>query len=564
MFPEDFHLQLVIILTLGFSLASFLGYVAQALTLSPILGYLFAGFLIGPYSPGYIADLKLSEQLAEVGVMLMMFGVGLHFKWQDLVNVKNIAVPGAFGQTFVATVLSAIIYHLFGGEWATGIILGLAIGVASTVVLIRVLSDRNLIHTKEGHIAIGWLIVEDILTVVVLILLPTIVAFLLGQPISFQEIFVALFFVFFKLSALTLFMFTLGRKIASFMLLKIAKTRSPELFILTVLALIFFIATSSALVFGTSIALGAFIAGMIIGQTDVSHQASAYASPLKDSFVVIFFLTVGMLFNPQVIVEHFWMFLSILGIILVIKPLVAFFIGIVLGYPASIAISIAIALAQIGEFSFILAEEAAKYHLFPDESFDIVIACAFISIAINPSLFKLMLRVRSRLPRYDSPQSLVRVRKSEELTAVVIGFGIIGEKIVRMLERRGYRTVIIDDNMEKITRLLKEDREAIFGEASFPNMLTHVNSASILVITIPDMATSIHIIRYAQQLHPNIMIIARAKSEEDERLFRELGVHLICCEDEEMNHAFQRLIFELPKMYTEYHKQKKSTFALVS
>lgn len=392
--PSSINLKLVVTLTFGFGLAAIFGYLSYRLKFSPILGYLVAGYCIGPFSQGYV-DIKLAEQMAEVGIMLMMFGVGLHFRWEDLAKVKYIAIPGAVIQTLVATTIAALGVHAIGVGWETGVLIGLAIGVASTVVLVRVLSDQQLLNTLQGHIAVGWLIVEDVLTVMVLILLPTIVDFLTGASVSFQEILISFLEVIGKLVLLGALMFTLGRKVVSFILTKIVKTGSQELFTLSMLALIFVIATGSAYIFGSSIALGAFIAGMVIGQTKVRQQALVHASPMRDAFVVIFFLSVGMLFNPQAIIEHPTLFLLVLSIILVIKPLTAFIIVLLSRYKMAIALSIAVALAQIGEFSFILAQEAGAFHIFPDEAFDVIVACALISIAINAPLFKLLSYLRT-------------------------------------------------------------------------------------------------------------------------------------------------------------------------
>jgi monovalent cation:H+ antiporter-2, CPA2 family len=548
--PHEFNLKIVIILTIGFALASFLGYLAQRLKLSPILGYLLAGFLIGPFSPGYVADLELAEQLAEVGVMLMMFGVGLHFKWQDLVNVKNIAIPGAIGQTLVAATAAAIIMHMLGGSWQVGVIIGLAIGVASTVVLVRVLSDQNLLHTPQGHIAVGWLIVEDILTVAVLILLPTIVALLTGVSISVPELLTSMAMVLVKFALLAAIMFTLGRKFVSYTLLKIAQTRSQELFTVTILALIFVIAAGSALLFGTSIALGAFIAGMVIGQTNVSHQASAYASPMKDAFVVIFFLSVGMLFNPMAIWEHMSLFLSILFVILVIKPVTAFLITYFMRYPIGTAITIALALAQIGEFSFILAEEAGRYHIFPDEGYDVIVACALISISVNPLLFKLYNYLKPSILGEDKTsdiQHLVQEILRKDSKALVIGFGVIGQAVVKTLDQMGISPVIIDRNVDTVAKLIEEKREAVYGDASHPKMLelAHIQSTNFLIITIPDFAATLNIIHYALEIHPDITIITRARHLEDQNLLIQQNVHLIFCDEKEAIEAFQKAISQL-------------------
>jgi CPA2 family monovalent cation:H+ antiporter-2 len=543
---ETLNLKIVLILTIGFTLASLLGYLTQRLKLSPILGYLLAGFVIGPFSPGFVADIQLSEQLAEIGVMLMMFGVGLHFKWQELVSVKRIAIPGAVGQTLVATVVAALFVHYLWGSWGPGVIIGLAIGVASTVVLVRVLSDNNLLNTLEGHIAVGWLIVEDILTVAVLILLPTIVALLSGASISFQDILVALALVIFKFVLLAAFMFTLGKRFVSFALFKIARTRSPELFTLAVLSLTFLIATSSALIFGASIALGAFIAGMVIGQTEVRYQASAYASPMKDAFVVIFFLVVGMLFNPMAIFGNFSLLIGILFIVLVIKPLSAFLIVIAMRYPFKVALSIAFALAQIGEFSFILAEQAGHYpHIFPDEAFDIIVACALISISINPLLFKLLNYFSPYFAKQNSREMEPCVTALSKLVpkALLIGFGTVGQNIVPSLEKLGYQPVIIEKDVDTVARLVKEKREAVYGEASFPNLLkmANIEIVKVLIITIHDLDEILNIIHYSHEAYPNISIIAVVKNLEEKSILSNLGVFALC-EEEEISFALDNLL----------------------
>ncbi|MFI0434483.1 MAG: cation:proton antiporter [Parachlamydiaceae bacterium] len=545
---EPLNLKIVLILTIGFTLASLLGYLTQRLKLSPILGYLLAGYLIGPFFPGFVADLQLAEQLAEVGVMLMMFGVGLHFKWQELVSVKNVAIPGAIGQTFIATAVAAFFVHHLWGSWEAGVIIGLAIGVASTVVLVRVLADNRLLDTLQGHIAVGWLIVEDILTVAVLILLPTIVALLSGGSVSAYDILIALSLLLLKFIFLAAFMFTLGKHLVSYSLFKIAQTRSPELFTLAVLALIFLIATTSALLFGTSIALGAFIAGMVIGQTEVRHQASAYASPMKDAFVVIFFLSVGMLFNPMAIFQNFSFFLGILFIILVIKPLSAFIIVMLMRYPIHVALSIAFALGQIGEFSFILAEQAGHYHIFPDVAFDIIVACSLISIAINPILFNFLNFLKFYFINKESTQIEHQTNGEGEQRrkAVIIGFGSIGQNIAPSLEKLGYQPVIIETDVEKVAKLVEEKREAFYGEASFPNMLkmAEIDSVSVLIVTIVDLTSTVDIVNYARDLYPTIPIIARTQNIADKHMLMGLGVHVVC-EHEEITHALNRLLEKL-------------------
>lgn len=542
---EELNLKIVLILTVGFSLAGLLGYFTQRMKLSPILGYLIAGYLIGPFFPGFSVDVQLAEQLAEVGVMLMMFGVGLHFQWQELFNVKRIAIPGAVGQTLITTVVAVFFVHFLKGSWQTGVLIGLAIGVASTVVMMRVLSDNNLLHTIQGHIAVGWLIVEDILTVAVLILLPTIVALLTGESISVIEILEAVVLVIIKFLVLAALMFTLGKRCVSYVLFQVARTRSPELFTLAVLSLTFLIATGSTLLFGTSIALGAFIAGMVIGQTEVRHQAFAYASPMKDAFVVIFFLAVGMLFNPLAIADHFFFFLGILFIILVIKPLAALLIAWAMRCPYYVSLSIAFALAQIGEFSFILAEQANSYHIFPDEAFDIIVACAIISIAINPVLFRWLKSFKPIPPISDSPDLYYhQLAPSPDLPkALIIGFGSIEQDIYPVLERLGYQPVVIEKDVDTVLKLVQEKREAVYGEASFPNMLkiAQVKSVKLLIITILDLTETLSIIHYARDIYPDIPIIARALTIEEKEILINLGIQAIC-EDEEIASALARKI----------------------
>lgn len=396
---EPLNLKIVLTLTIGFGLAAIFGYLSHRVKLSPILGYLFAGYLIGPFSPGFVADLQLAEQLAEVGVILMMFGVGMHFKWQDLVHTSGISIPGALGQTLVTTLACILLTQYIGWSIEAGIIFGLAIGVASTVVLMRVLADNNLLNTPQGHVAVGWLIVEDIITVAALLLIPAAASSLQGDGFSMQSLIISFGIVLVKFLALAIIMFTVGLRCVSYFFTKVVQTQSHELFTLTVLALTLIIAVGSTLLFQTSIALGAFIAGMVIGQTHVRRQASSNAMPIKDAFVVIFFLSVGMLFNPAAIQENPLLFGAVLSIILLLKPLAAILITLVLRYPFKTALTVAIGLAQIGEFSFILAEQALNLKILPDAAYDLIVAAAIITISVNPLLFK-MFKLENEPPKH--------------------------------------------------------------------------------------------------------------------------------------------------------------------
>ncbi len=387
---EALNLKIVLILTVGFALASILGYLSHRIKLSPILGYLIAGYLIGPYSPGYVADRQIAEQLAEIGIILMMFSVGLQFKWQDLARYKRTAVPGALVQTFFALIVSAALVYSIGWSLEAGIIFGLSIGVASTVVLARILADNALLNTPAGHLSVGWLIVEDIITVAALLILSPLASSYNGEGFSLKSVALAFLFALVKFAALNWVMFTWGKRLVSYLLSKVVLTNSHELFTLTILALTFVVAAGSALLLGTSIALGAFVAGMVMGQTRIRFQISMNALPLKEAFVVVFFLSVGMLFDPYTVVEHPLLSLAVLAIILIVKPLAAFSITLILRNPLKTAFVTALALAQIGEFSFILAERATTLGVLPRAGYDIIIACSLISISINPLLFKLL------------------------------------------------------------------------------------------------------------------------------------------------------------------------------
>lgn len=547
---ESHSLKIVLILTVGFAFASLFGYFTQRARLSPILGYLLAGYFIGPYSPGYVADIEIAEQLAEIGVVLMMFGVGLHFKLEELLKVKSIAIPGAILQTLAAAICGAFFLYAMNWSLGAGLIIGLSIGVASTVVLVRMLSEHQLLKTEQGHIAVGWLIVEDILTVVFLITVPILAVSLKEDKFLFLEFGKALFVTIAKVSLLGIFMFTIGQKVVTYLLFKIARTRSQELFIISILAMIFLTATGSALIFGTSLALGAFIAGMVIGRTHVRHQATSQALPIQDVFFVIFFLSVGMLFNPAAILTHPFIFLGILGIILVVKPFVACLITWAYRYPLKVAFTVAFALAQIGEFSFILSEEAMKYDILPEAGYDLLVACAIVSIAINPLLFRVLDPLFSYLGISKSVMFVISpLSKTPSPTrAIIVGYGPIGRAAMQTLERLGFIVIVVDLNVDTITQLIAEQRQAVYGDASQGIILesAQIKTSSLLVITIPDAAAVRKIIAMARQLNPEIELLVRARFLHDRSYLAEAGIELICCEKESMQ-AFEHALNKLAK-----------------
>jgi CPA2 family monovalent cation:H+ antiporter-2 len=559
---------LILTLAIGFSLALAFGYLTQRLKLSPILGYLLAGIVVSPFTPGPVADQGLANQLAEVGVILLMFGVGLHFHLEDLWDVRKVALPGAIIQSFMATLLGMLVAHLFGWPWAHGLILGIAISVASTVVLIRVLSDNALVDTAKGHIAVGWLIVEDVFTVVVLVLLPAIATAGGaataggGQPGSgIWPVLLSIGLAVLKIAVLGVLVLLVGGKLIPWILAKVARTRSRELFTLSVLAIALVIAVLASVAFGASMALGAFLAGMVVGQSKMSEQAAADALPLKDAFAVIFFVSVGMLFNPNLVLQNWALFLAVMGIILVAKPLGALFIVLVLGRPVGTALTVAAGLAQIGEFSFILSSEASRLGLLPAEGSSVIVAAALVSIGLNPLVFKGTLRLESALRgkkrlwrvlnrkaeakgsglNFDAAP---RIETGKAVRAVVVGYGPVGVTACRLLEGFGLEPVVIDLNVDTVARISAQGGLAIYGDAGKADILKAAGlaRARYLVVTLPDLASRIPVIVAARQLNENIKIFSRAHYLTERDALEELGVTEICYEEAEAAVGLARLI----------------------
>lgn len=548
----DHHAQIVIILTVGFAAASLLGFIAERFKMPSMLGFLMAGFLIGPYSPGFVADLKLAEQLAEIGVILMLFGVGLHFKLEDLSKFKKIAIPGALVQTIVAASVTTFALMHFGWSVAASSIMGFSVGVASTVVLVRMLSDFKLLTTPQGHIAVAWLIVEDIMTVAILVLLPL---FSTNTTLPTMDVLTSIAWLLLRFTTLALIIFTFGHKVVDYLLTQVARLRSHELLTLSVLATTFLIATASAYFFGASIALGAFLAGMTIGKCEVKHQAAANALPLKDVFSSLFFLTVGMLFNPTVIVTEPLLFLGILAVILLIKPITAFLLVLGFNYPVQSALTIAIALAQIGEFSFILAEQALERDFLPDTGYDILVACAIVSIALNPLLFRLfgLGEKRPKIATFlrkapDKIASVVEHYRDKPPEVIVVGFGPIGQAVNQSLESLRVKTTIVEQNIDTIPKLRDQKLHVIYGDAAHPNILEscHIGSSKLLVITIPEIGPTVNIIKSARLLNPKVHIIARANYLADAKVLEDLKVRHICSEKESAK-AFKDLVTNILK-----------------
>ena len=538
-------------------LALVLGLITQRLRLSPIIGYLLAGIALGPYTPGFVADPQMAHDFAEVGVILLMFGVGLHFNFNDLLGVRRIAIPGCVGQILVASALGTMFAISFGIGAGAGIVLGIAISVASTVVLIRNLADNDLLQTNQGHIAIGWLILEDIFTVFVLVALPGI-ASISGQSKGGGEgLLITLGWAIAKFAGLSLLVVVVGRKVIPRLLSLVARTRSQELFTLTILSLALAIATGSAALFGVSMALGAFLAGIVVGQTEVSHQAAADALPMRDAFAVLFFVSIGMLFDPQAIIKEPRLLVALLGIILLAKPLTAFLIIWFLRYSVRTAITVALALAQIGEFSFLLANEAKGLGLLSADGQSLLIACALISIAANPLLFRAITPLEQWLRSKERIWSILSVwsnyegailNKEERLRlsgpgqkvrtktrSVIVGYGPVGQTACRILRDFDIPVVIIDLNVDTVRNLIESGQAAIYGDASRRDILkaAGVEEADYLLVTIPDVLTRSAVIATAREMNPNLHVFTRARYLQERVWLEEMGATDICTEEAE-------------------------------
>ncbi len=461
-------LDLILTLTGGLAAALAAGYLTHRLGLSPIVGYLFAGMLVGPNTPGFVADQPLAEQLAEVGVILLMFGIGLHFHLDDLLAVWRIAVPGAIVQSALATALGAIVGHAFGWSWPAGIIFGIALSVASTVVLVRVLSDNNHLHTPAGHIAVGWLVVEDLFTVLVLVLMP--VVFGAATEGSIPS---ALGLALVKVVALVVIVATLGGRLLPWILKHVAATRSRELFTLAVLVVALGLAVGAAMVFGVSMALGAFMAGMVVGRSEFSVRAASDALPMRDAFAVLFFVSVGILLDPAHLIREPALILATLGVVLVAKPLAALAIAALMRYPLETGLSVAVALAQIGEFSFIVARLGSDLGLLTPEATNTVIAASIASIILNPILYRAVrpvVRWRARRIATDRAHAVARSPspRTARFSAVVVGHGPVGRTVARLLRENEIEPTVIDLNVDTVRSLTSEGVRAVYGRRQPP------------------------------------------------------------------------------------------------
>ena len=517
------HVPLIATMVAAIVLAFVFGALAHRLRLSPLVGYLLAGVAIGPFTPGFVGDMQLASQLAEIGVILLMFGVGLHFSLSDLMKVRSIAIPGAVVQIAIATAMGWGLARFLGWNLAAGLVFGLALSVASTVVLLRALEQLDLFRTERGRIAIGWLIVEDLAMVLALVLLPPVATMLESGGGLDGEVLWSLAWTLGKVALFVALMLVGGRRIVPWVLERIARTGSRELFTLCVLALALGIAYGSATLFSVSFALGAFFAGMVLNESDLSHRAAEQTLPLQDAFAVLFFVSVGMLFDPSVLTRSPWAVLATLAIILLGKSAAAFGLVLLFRYPLRTAVTVAVSLAQIGEFSFILVALGMQLGILPEEGQGLILAGALLSITANPLLFAAVQRLfpdeAEPLPPADTAPEL---RDYQALSGhvIVVGHGRVGRFVTQALQEvpaeEERPVVVIDLQRERVKALQAAGVRAVYGNAAAAGILERagVQGASLLLVTVPDALEGGGVVQQARTLNPTIAIAARAHSDE--------------------------------------------------
>jgi CPA2 family monovalent cation:H+ antiporter-2 len=528
------HTSLIATICAGLGLAFIFGAIANRLKLPVLVGYLVAGVIVGPFTPGYVADQELAPQLAEIGVILLMFGVGLHFSVKDLMSVRKIAIPGAVVQILAATAMGIGLAHLLGWTLGAGIVFGLALSVASTVVLLRALQERRLIETDRGRIAVGWLIVEDLAMVLALVLLPALSGMLGGEapPPGPGGVAGAFAITIGKVAAFVALMLIVGRRVIPWILHRIAHTGSRELFRLAVLAIALGVAFGSAALFGVSFALGAFFAGMIMAESELSQQAANETLPLRDAFAVLFFVSIGMLFNWSVILREPLAVLATLAIIVIGKSVAAWMIVIAFKRPQSVALTISASLAQIGEFSFILAGLGVSLKLLPKDGQDLILAGAILSILINPLLFAVLDKILPKLVgRTGEP---VAPAIAAQPHGVLVGYGRVGKTVAEGLKGR-MPLVVIEDEGERADELRTGGFEVIQGNAVRPEVLLRAGlaEATHLFVAVPSPFEAARIIEQARAANPKVKIIARAYTDADVDLLTQMGAtHALIGEQE--------------------------------
>ena len=553
------NISLITTISAAFGLALLLGMLAVRLKLPALVGYLAAGIVIAPTTPGFVADMELAAQLAEIGVMLLMFGVGLHFSLDDLLEVRRIALPGAILQISVATALGMAMAHFWGWSLGAGLVFGLSLSVASTVVLLRALEDRGILDSMNGRIAVGWLVVEDLVTVLMLVLLPPLSGWLGGEGKDDGNLWTTLASTLLQVAAFIALMLVVGRKLFPWLLWRVARTGSRELFTLCVIAAAVGIAYGSSKLFGVSFALGAFFAGMVLRESELSHRAAQESLPLRDAFSVLFFVSVGMLFDPKVLIDSPLQVLGVVAVIIVGKSLAAFVLVLLLRYPLNTALTVSASLAQIGEFSFILAALGLSLGLMPQEAQSFILAGAIISIALNPLVFQAIEPIqawirsnsdlarrleRSADPLAELPMSLDQNKLTGQV--VLVGYGRVGRRIADALSERGVHYVVAEQNRERVEQLRKQGIPAVAGNASEPAVLiqAHIARAAMLVIATPDTFHVRRMVEIARALNPSIHTLLRTHSEQEAALLQQEQIGKVFLGEQELAQGMTRHILE--------------------
>ncbi len=546
------EISLITTLAAGFGLALVFGLAAERLKLPALVGYLLAGIVIGPATPGFVADVQIAAQLSEIGVMLLMFGVGLHFSLNDLLAVRRIALPGAVVQMGVATLLGMAMAWSWGWDMGAGLVFGLSLSCASTVVLLKALETRGVLDTMNGRIAVGWLVVEDLATVILLVLLPPL-AGVLGGPATnasaSEPLWRTVALTLLEVSAFVALMLIVGRRALPWLLWQVTRTGSRELFTLAVVAAAIGIAFGAASLFGVSFALGAFFAGMVMRESEFSHRAAEESLPLRDAFAVLFFVSIGMLFDPAVLLENPLQVLGVVAVIIVGKSIAATLLVIAFRYPLNTAFTVAASLAQIGEFSFILIGLGLSLGLVPEEAQSLIVAGALISIALNPLVFTMVEPVRAwvlrrsalarRLETRADPTAALPMsteRKYLEGQVVLVGHGRVGRRIAQALGARGIPFVVAEQNREQVERLREQGIAAVSGDAAEPEVLVqaHIATAAMLVIATPDPVKTRRMIETARTLNPAIEVVLRTHGEEEAMMLRKEDIARVFFGEEEL------------------------------
>jgi monovalent cation:H+ antiporter-2, CPA2 family len=548
--------DLINIVAVGLGLAFIFGALANKLRLSPLVGYLVAGICVGPFTPGFVADQALANQLAELGVMLLMFGVGLHFSLKDLMAVKAIAIPGAIGQILVATLLGWGLAALMGWEVLHGVVFGFSLATASTVVLLRAMEERRLLETQRGKIAVGWLIVEDLACVLALVMMPVLAGVFgpdaANQTHTLGSVLASIGWTFVQLGLFVAVMLVVGRRVIPWILERIAGTGSRELFTLSVLAIALGVAFGSAMLFGVSFALGAFFAGMLLNESELSHKAANDSLPLRDAFAVLFFVSVGMLFNPGILIEHPWQVLATAAIIMFGKSAAAFFIVRAFGHPNGTALTISASLAQIGEFAFIIAGLGVSLKILPPTGQALVLAGALISIMLNPVVFGLLDRWLVKHQETTPAAVETELPPGPPLDlhdhAIVIGYGRVGSALAQVLRDRGVPVLVIDDNKEHVAEAHAAGLPGIRGSAASDKVLAeaHPERAKIAVLAIPQPLEAGETLAKLRALNPGLTLLARAHSDAEVKHLLEHGADGTVMAERELAYSLAEMVMATP------------------